>query len=967
MEKLYLIDGMSVVFRAYHAMSRSGLKSPTGELTSAVFAFVNIITNLLEKEKPEHIAVVFDTSAPTFRHVMYPLYKANRDAFPEELVPQLARIKEFLDLISIPRIELPGYEADDIIGTLSKEASDEGVNVVCLTSDKDYYQLVNAHVKLYKPAKQPGDDFDVVGLPEVIDKFGGTPAQVIDVLALIGDTSDNVPGVKGIGEKTAIPLIQKFGSVEQLYDKIDEVEKDTVRSKLIDDKEKAFLAKVLVTIKTDVPLDIKYHELDWKTPKFKELDSFFGLMGFNTLRKKWHDKSVNESLKELQKVDVPVENYTQQPESEPEVKQNSVLTLDKVPHVYSLVNDFEKLDAMVNELSRVKILALDTETSGLEKDYCRLTGISLCGQEGRAYYIPVREEVSEAENISQTNVQGVQDNLFFEDENPKTPEVTVKSENKNEGYLPTDKVLKKLSVLFENPEIGKVGQNIKFDAYILNRYGFKVTPMVFDTMLASYILNPDNMHGLDALSQNWLNYQPIPISHLIGVKKSQQLNMEDIPPDQICDYASEDADLAFKLMNVMKPQVIKENLLKLAEDIEFPLVEVLIKMESNGIAINTKALSEISVMIEREEKVLRSNIYEEAGEEFNIDSPKQLASILFEKLQIPTAHKIKTGFSTNVQVLSQLSESYPIAQLVLDYRQLVKLRNTYVETLPKLINPKTGRIHTNFNQTIASTGRLSSTDPNLQNIPIRTELGKEIRKVFVPQSQHTKILSADYSQIELRIMAFISGDKHLIEAFKNGQDVHSATASILFDIPIEQVDSDKRRVAKTVNFGIMYGLGSFGLSQRLGMPRKESQEIIANYFKKYPGIRSYIDETIKSTQQKGYAETLCGRRRYFPNINSKNHNLKTADERAAINMPIQGTASDMLKIAMLKIDKEMTKRKLKSLMMLQVHDELVFEVEPDEIDELKNLVVSSMEAALPLGEVPVIAEVGIGDNWFLAH
>ena len=966
MGKLYLIDGMSVVFRAYHAMSKSGLKSPTGETTSAVFAFANIITSLLEKEKPEHIAVVFDISAPTFRPIKYPLYKANRDAFPEELVPQLARIKEFLDYLSIQRIELPGFEADDIIGTLSKEASDEGVKVVCLTADKDYYQLVNDHVLLYKPARHSGEDFDIVGFQEVLVKFGVAPSKVIDVLALIGDSSDNVPGVKGIGEKTAIPLIQRYGSIESLYEQINSVEKDSVKSKLIEDKEKAFLAKWLVTIKCDVPLDVKYHELDWKTPRFTELESFFSNMGFNALRNKWHKKSVESSLKDLKSQ--PTNEISEDiPDDEPPaVTENKTKRLEDVPHDYRLVDTDEKLDKMLNELAGIKLLSVDLETSGLDKNSCRITGIALCAEEGKAYYVAVCEEFTIISNPYAAKQNAIQDSLFFEAP-PQAEQIITEFKSLRDGYLPVYPVLDKLRVIFENPNIGKIGQNIKFDAYILKRYKIELSPLVFDSMLASYILNPDNMHNLDALSQLWLNYTPIPISLLIGEKKSQQKNMEDIPPEQISDYACEDADLAFKLRNAMMPSLQKENLLKLAEEIEFPLVEVLIRMEAYGVAIDTKSLSQISIMIEREAKVLTGQIYGEAGTEFNIDSPKQLGEVLFEKMQIPPLAKNKTGYSTNVQVLSQLAEIYPIAQMVLEYRQLVKIQSTYVEALPKLINPKTGRIHTSFNQTIASTGRLSSTDPNLQNIPIRTALGKEIRKAFVPQFDDRIILSADYSQIELRIMAHISEDPHLIDAFKNGLDIHSATAAILFDIPLEEVNLDMRRIAKTVNFGIMYGLGSFGLSQRLKMGRKEATEIISNYFLKYPGIKRYMDLTIESTREKGYAETLCGRRRYFLNINSRNHNLKTADERAAINMPIQGTASDMMKIAMIRIDKEMHQRKMKSMMTIQVHDELVFEAYPEEAEELTALVKHEMESALLLGEVPVIVETGTGANWYLAH
>ncbi|MDQ1265800.1 MAG: polymerase, partial [Bacteroidota bacterium] len=680
--------------------------------------------------------------------------------------------------------------------------------------------------------------------------------------------------------------------------------------------------------------------------------------------------------------------------------EEGIKKIKDIQHDYHFVNSFEKLEKLLNELEKAELISFDLETSSLDRLSCEIVGIALSIKEGEAYYIPVEEidddgnEISKSQRFSEKKLQPDSEkelSLFnnissadykitkkessgtsmFDFSTPVEEEVSnVESKKGKKLYddsLPVGYVINKLKPVLEKQSIGKCGQNSKFDTFILKRYGIDVSPVVFDSMIASYLINADTPHNLDALSIKWLGYSPVPISSLIGEKKSSQRSMREIEPNLISDYACEDADLALKLRNKMYPALKEDNLLRLAEDIEFPLVETLTRMEMNGIAIDTDSLSAISIQLGEEAARLTDNIYKEAGELFNIDSPKQLGNILFNKMMLPPVHKTKTGYSTDVSVLSQLAPSYPIARMVLEYRQLVKLKSTYVDALPKLINPRTGRIHTTYNQTVASTGRLSSTDPNLQNIPIRTEQGKEIRRAFVAQGDDKILLSADYSQIELRIMAYISGDAQLIRAFKDGLDIHAATSAILYDIPLSQVDSDMRRVAKTVNFGIMYGLGSFGLSQRLGLGRKESQTIIDNYFIKYPGIKKYINETINFARANGYAETICGRRRFFPDLNNRNKNIQQGAERAAINMPIQGAASDMMKIAMIAIDKEMRRRNFKSLMMLQVHDELVFEAKKNELEELRQLVKEKMESALILGDVPVIAETGTGQNWLDAH
>lgn len=929
MSALYLIDGMSLVFRAYHAMAKSNLTSATGEPTGAVFAFANILTTLLEKHKPEKIAVVFDTSEPTFRHKLYTEYKANRAEFPEELVPQLGRIKTLLHYMGIRQVELHGYEADDIIGTLAKQAAGHGVNVFCVTSDKDFYQLVDEHIKILKPSRT-GPDLEMVDYPEVFEKFGVKPNQVVDVQALIGDAVDNVPGVKGVGEMYAKPLIQEYGSLEGLYENIDKVEKKAVKEKLIANKEMAFLSKQLVTMDLNVPIDETHLDCDLQSPNGNMLSEFFTEMGFSTLKVKWAERSGNLSLTM---------------ESELAEEENKVDNISDMQHDYKLVDDWSGFDSMFKDLVQFKILSFDLETSSLDRNNCEIVGVALSAKEYTGYYIAT---------VDGGAVQG--DDLF-----------SIPQEVINYKALPIKDVLEKLKPILEDQAIGKCGQNCKFDTYILKRFGVEVSPIEFDSMLASYVLNPDSKHNMDDMSEKWLNYRPISIKSLIGEKKSTQKSMKDLDPKEISNYACEDSDVALRLRNKLIAELEKTGQTPLARNLEFPLVEVLTRMESAGIAIDSIALKEISNKIEITARELTEKIYEEAGQSFNIDSPKQLGQILFEKMQIPPVKQTKTGQSTDVEVLTQLSYSFPIAANVLEYRSLVKLKSTYIDALPKLVNKKTNRIHTTYNQTVASTGRLSSTDPNLQNIPIRTELGKEVRRAFVSGNPNSVILSADYSQIELRIMAHICNDDTLVEAFRNGLDIHAATAAVLYDKKQEEVTSDMRRVAKTVNFGIMYGLGAFGLAQRLSISRSEAKNIIDTYFEKYSGIRKYIDLTVEFTAKHGYAETLCGRRRYFPEILSSNRTVKQQAERAAINMPIQGTASDMMKIAMISIDNELRQRKMKSIMMLQVHDELVFEVPAEEVEELRLLVKELMEGSLPLGRVPVLVETGVGKNWFEAH
>ena len=938
MRPLILIDGMSLVFRAYHALLRTGMQSTAGEPTFAVFAFANILTSLLDRHQPDAIAVVFDTPEPTFRHILYDQYKAHRDAFPEDLVPQLHRIKQMIGLMGLEMVEMPGFEADDIVGTICKREGNDGHEILCVTSDKDYFQLVTDKVKILRPGRDVGE-YDVLDAVKVKEKFGVGPEHVIDVLALIGDASDNVPGVKGVGEKTAIPLIEQFGSLENLYENLESVERLSVRKKLEDCREMAFLSKTLVTIHTDVPVDAKRVALVRRPMDFVALDAFCEELGFHTLRRKFAkygsadgaSGADSESITDATGVPNEITGAT-----------SHVKTVADIEHSYTLVDTPGGLSQMIESLKGASLLSVDLETTGLNAMRCAIVGIALCAEEGTSFYIDVDDPA-----IGETS------SLF--------------AEHDERHGLPLKDVLDVVKPLLHDSSLGKCGQNLKYDMLILKRYGIDVHPVTFDSMLASYVLDPDRLHNLDALSERWLQYAPISITSLIGEKRGQQKSMRDVDAAIVAEYAAEDADLALKLAHLMKKQLEQEELLNFAQSIEFDAVPVLVTMEYNGIFIDTKALGGLGEFMRAEAVRLEAEIWKEAGQNFTISSPKQLADVLFENLMLPASKKTKTGYSTDSSVLTELAETFPIAQMVLDYRQVEKLRSTYVESLPRLINPDTGRVHTTFNQTVAATGRLSSTDPNLQNIPVRTELGQQIRKAFVPQRDGYVILSADYSQIELRIMAAFSTDPNLIAAFASGADIHSATAAILFDVAIEAVTNDQRRTAKTVNFGIMYGQGAFGLAQGLGISRNEAQKIIENYFEKYAGIKNYIDETVAITRERGYASTLLGRRRYFPTINASNHGLRTAAERAAINMPIQGTAADMMKLAMIRVHNRMKKEGLQSLMMLQVHDELVFEAPLSEVDTLACLAKEEMERALPLDLVPIIVETGSGVSWYEAH
>lgn len=920
-ERLFLLDGMALAYRSYFAFISHPLTNAKGENVSAVFGFTNFLMNILENEKPDHIAVVFDTAEPTFRHKEFPQYKATRQKMPEDMISQIDKIKEIVAAFNIPLVELPGYEADDVIGTLAKRAEKEGVETFMVTSDKDYMQLVSRLTKMYKPGRS-GSEVEVIDEQGVKEKFGVEPDQVVEVLGFTGDTSDNVPGVKGVGEKTAIPLIQEFGSIENVLDNINKIPKPSLREKLRQYRDDALLSKRLVTIETNSPVNINFHELKAAEKDIPKLAQLFSELDFRSLLGKIKAQK-----------STPISTATPAPRSE-----ESDITFDFGPyepisdvksdkHKYSIVTTDKELGGLVTKLGASEIFSFDMETTSTNPMEAEIVGCSVAMKPREAFYIPVQTK-------------------------------------KGEG-LPLLEILKKLQPILERPRIKKCGQNIKYDMLILARHDVEMEGIEFDTMIASYALNPEDQHNLDALASQYLSYRKISITSLIGSGKTQK-SMRDVPLESIAEYACEDADITLRLRDKLRSELEKYKMTSLCDDVEFPLIPVLCEMERNGVKIDVDILRDVSKELERQLQNLETDIHNLAGEEFNINSTKQLQEILFNKLRLQTSKKTKTGFSTDVSVLEELTSQHPIAERLLEYRQMTKLKSTYVDALPQLINPETQRVHTSFNQAVTATGRLSSSDPNLQNIPIRTETGREIRKAFVPQSKDRVIMSADYSQIELRVMAHISKDESLIRAFQHREDIHAATAAKVFGVNPKDVTPDMRRKAKEVNFGIMYGIGPFGLKTRLGISQTEAKEIIETYFKNYPKVQKYVAETIAKARKLGYVETLLGRRRYFTNLNSKNAAVRQFEERAAINMPIQGTAADMIKIAMINIHNAIKKEKLKSLMILQVHDELVFDVLKDEVKTMESLVTEKMKAALKL-DVPVEVEVGTGKNWFEAH
>lgn len=924
-KKFVIIDAMSLAYKGYYAFISRPLRTSKGEPTSATYGFVSQLLKIIEDTKPDYIAVAFDSKEKTFRHERYENYKSSREEMPEDMIQQINRIKEIIEAFKIPIYILPGYEADDLIGTAVKKAAKAGFICYAITPDKDFIQLISDNIKIIKPGKST-DEIIVLDEEKVLQEYGFEPKQMIDFLALVGDSSDDIPGVAGIGPKSALPLIQKFKTVENIYKNLDNIDKQSIANKLLENKENAFLSKELATIKTDVPFDINFEEAKFQKPDIDKILKIFGELEFKTFASKIKKLYLDESSP------APIEI-----QEEKEIKNENILVYERNKVKYQLITSLKDANELAEKLLNCDLFVFDTETDSLNTFEANLAGCSFSIKPKEAWFVAVNP-LRETEGLFSANLS---------------------------ERLPINDFIKIFKPIFENKKIKKVCQNGKYDIGVLRRYNIDVENFYFDTMLASYVIDPDQKHGMDELSEKYLNYKPIPLIELIGSKKTPEKIFE-VDVNRLSEYSCEDADITFRLYEILDKILKKEGLEKVAYDIEFPLVPVLEDMERTGVKIDIKILNDFSKDLQILLDNYSNEIYKLAGETFNINSTQQLQKILFEKLKLPQTNKTKTGFSTDARALESLKGAHPIIDIILDYRQVAKLKSTYADALPDLINPHTKRIHTTYNQTAASTGRLSSNDPNLQNIPIRTELGKEIRKAFVPRDKNYVILSADYSQIELRIMASICEDETLIKAFKNGEDIHRRTAALVFNVNPEEVTPEMRRKAKEVNFGILYGLGPFGLKTRLGISQTHAKEIFDNYFNSFKNVKKFMEDSIRKAQVKGYAETLLGRRRFLKNINSKNKVVRQFEERVAINMPIQGTAADMIKIAMINIHKELKKRKAQTKMILQVHDELVFDAHKNEVEELKFIIKDLMENALPLN-IPVVVDLGVGDNWLDAH
>ena len=933
-KKLFLLDAYALIFRAYYAFIRAQMINSRGLNTSAIYGFTATLEEILRTENPSHIAVVFDPPGPTFRHDKYPEYKANRDATPEEIKLSVPWIKKILEAYNIPAIEVKGYEADDTIGTLAVKASSSGYKVYMMTPDKDFTQLVGNNVFIYKP-RRSGNEAEILGVSEVKDLFRvDDPRQVIDVLALWGDSSDNVPGAPGIGEKTSKKLISEYKSIENLIEHKGEL-KGKMKESIENNEDQIRLSKELVTIRLDVPVEFNEESLVYGNVNWENLADLFEELEFKTLanrvlsssgKAKKVNTTVDQDTAALKESSTGQGDLFEDPSLSPG-DVSKLKTINDVEHSYICADTVDKIIDLAGSMKELNAFCFDTETTNINALDAELVGLAFSWKSNNAWYVPVPEAKEEVQ-----------------------------------------KVLEIFRPVLEDRKILKIGQNLKYDIQILKNYGLNAGGNLFDTMIAHYLLQPEQKHGLDFLAQAYLEYRNIPTEELIGKRGSKQKSMRDVPVEKLCDYACEDADITWQLYLILKEELDKVGLSKLAGDIEFPLVSVLCSMESSGIKLDRDSLEKYAKVLESELIVLRDSVYELSGVEFNISSPKQLGDILFEKLKISSdVKKTKSKqYSTSEDVLVKFADKHPIVNKVLEFRTLKKLLSTYVEALPKMINPRTGLVHTSYNQTVTATGRLSSNNPNLQNIPIREEKGREIRKAFVPRGENFIFLSADYSQIELRLMAHMSGDPLMREAFQKGEDIHTSTASKIFNRDPEEVSREQRGKAKTANFGIIYGISAFGLAQRMNIPRKEAKELIDNYFKTYPRVKEYMDECIAGARDKGYVETMLGRRRYLRDIHSRNAVVRGFAERNAINAPIQGSAADIIKIAMIRIQDELDKLGGKSKMILQVHDELIFDVCKPELGELKRLVIREMEKAYELS-VPLVVDYGTGSNWLEAH
>ncbi len=924
-KKLFLLDAMALIYRAFYALNKNPRINSKGLNTSAIVGFANTLFDVIRNEQPTHIGIAFDTQAPTIRSEGFAAYKANRPAMPEDIAKAIPYIYKLIGGFNIPQLFVDGYEADDVIGTLAKNAEEQDFVTYMMTPDKDFGQLVSNNIFMYKPARM-GNKAEILGVKEICEKFSiQRPEQVIDILGLWGDASDNIPGIPGIGEKRSKELIGAYGSVEGVIENADKL-KGKMAENVVKFAAQGLESKQLATIMLDVPIPFEPEELKLSDPDLEALRELFTELEFrafgNRVFSYYHERGLSAG---------PMEVTGQQDLfSQAGVEVESLKTLENTKHNYYLVDDEAKRKKLIAEIIKNRTFCFDTETTGIDANNTEMVGMSFCMKAGKACYVPLPD-----------------------------------------NYNETTKIVSEFKEVFEDSSIEKTGQNLKFDISVLKWYDVNVKGKLFDTMLAHYLVEPDQRHNMDFLAEKFLNYKPVSYDDLTEKKRSKQLNMRQVQQfklNDVLNYAAEDADVTLKLREKLEPMLDEGNVRKLFDEIEIPLVPVLGSMEAEGVKLDIEALKESSKQLESEIHIVENEIHEMAGEVFNIGSPKQLGIILFEKLVITSKPKrTKTKqYSTGEDVLSRLEKKHPIVAKILDYRSLTKLKSTYVDALPALINPRDGRLHTNYNQAVAATGRLSSNNPNLQNIPIRTARGREIRKAFIPRSEDYTLLAADYSQIELRIIAELSRDEAMMEAFVTGQDIHMATAAKVYGINLEEVTKDMRRNAKMVNFGIVYGISAFGLSERLSIPRREAGDIIEQYFTQYPGVKRYMDQNIQFAREHGYVETMMGRRRYLRDINSGNHTIRTFAERNAINAPIQGSSADMIKIAMIKIFNEMTARKLKSKMILQVHDELVFDARKSELDVLKPLVEESMKNAINM-EVPVIVDMNTGSNWLEAH
>ncbi|SER93232.1 DNA polymerase I [Pedobacter rhizosphaerae] len=933
-KKLFLLDGMALMYRAHFALSKNPRFTSTGINTSAVMGFTNTLLDVLKKEKPTHIAVVFDTEAPTERHTEYEAYKAHRQAMPEDLAAAMPYVIKLITGFNIPVITSDGYEADDIIGTLAKKAEAKGYQVYCMTPDKDFAQLVSENIFIYKPARM-GNDMEILGVKEVLAKWEiENVLQVIDILGLWGDAVDNIPGIPGIGEKTAKALIKQYGSMENIIANSHEL-KGKQKENVENFAQQGLISKKLATILLDVPVELDEQSLELCDPSRDLLEPLFTELEFRTLgRRVFGDEFSVTTAKfgEGTQTDLfgnqtgETVQYTNTIAEEP-AQQLPAKNIENTEHQYHLVDTPEQRAELIKLLLTQERISFDTETTGTDANTADLVGLSFSIKPGEGYYIPVPADRAAAQAI-----------------------------------------VDEFKVVLENESIEKIGQNTKYDILVLKWYNLEVKGKLFDTMLAHYLIDPDTRHNMDVLSENYLGYSPISITTLIGAKGKNQGTMRDVPVEKVVDYAAEDADVTLQLAHVFEPKLKELNAAKLAEEIENPLVYVLADIEKEGVRIDMETLKNYSAELEKDIIKFEQNVYDKAGIKFNLASPKQLGEVLFDKLQLdPKAKKTKTGqYQTGEDVLLALASKSDIVQDILDFRQLQKLKSTYVDALPLMVNPKTGRVHTSYNQAVAATGRLSSNNPNLQNIPIRTERGREVRKAFIARDEDHILLSADYSQIELRIIADISKEENMLDAFSKGIDIHTATAAKVYGVSIEEVDGTQRRNAKAVNFGIIYGQSAFGLSQNLGIPRKEAAEIIEQYFAQYPGIKRYMSDTMNFARENGFVETIMGRRRYLRDINSANQTVRGFAERNAINAPIQGSAADMIKIAMINIHQDMKAQNLRSTMTMQVHDELVFDVLKTEKEAMKAIILERMPNAIKT-IVPIVVEIGEGDNWLAAH